>query len=439
MQQVETWMLIPFCIMLLTIAIAPLLAKRLWESNLNKLIFTLIVAIPTAVILFRHGLGRALAEQLLFDYVPFIILLGALFVVTGGIRLNYNTVATPWVNTIMLFVGYGIASFIGTTGAAMLLIRPLLEINRTRIHKVHTVLFFIALVANCGGILSPLGDPPLFLLYLRGTPFNWFSSMHDEWLMVGTVLLTIYFLLDMYYFRHKEIIGVRHIHDDEPADEDQPLTISIKGMSNAFLLGAIILCVAIINPGNIPAMGREDAPLYLRFLREIALIVIAWLSLSTTRKSIRRENHFSWEPITEVAILFIGIFTTMTPALMYLNANAASLGITSPAQFYYSAGALSSVLDNAPTAVAFHTVAKALPTMEGTTIIAGIAEPLLTAIALGAVFFGAMTYIGNGPNFMVKAIAEKEGVCMPSFFGYIFKFSLPVLLPVYILVQILFL
>ncbi|MBQ5753079.1 MAG: sodium:proton antiporter [Alistipes sp.] len=435
MQQIETWMLIPFCIMLLTIAVAPLLAKRLWESNINKLIFTLIVAVPTAIMLCHYGLGAALTEQLLFDYVPFIILLGTLFVVTGGIRLNYNTIATPWINTIMIFIGYGLASFIGTTGAAMLLIRPLLEINRSRIHKAHTILFFIASVANCGGILSPLGDPPLFLLYLRGAPFNWFATMHDEWLMIGTVLLGLYFVIDMYIFKHKEIIGVRRSEADE---DDAPLTISIKGTNNAFLLGAIILCVAIVNPGNIPAIGHEDAPLYMRFLREILLLLIAWISLATTRKSIRKENHFSWEPITEVAILFVGIFTTMTPALTFLNENATQFGISTPAQFFYSAGVLSSILDNAPTAVAFHSVAKALP-MAGDIIIAGVPETLLTAIALGAVLFGAMTYIGNGPNFMVKAIAEQEGVQMPSFFGYIFKFSLPVLLPLYILVQILFL
>ena len=436
MEQIHAWMLIPFCTMLLTIAIAPLVAKRLWESNFNKLLFTLAIALPTAVALCHYGLGSQLAEGLLFDYIPFITLLGSLFVVTGGIRLDYSTTATPWINTVMLFIGYGLSSLIGTTGAAMLLIRPLLEINHTRTHKVHTILFFIATVANCGGILSPLGDPPLFLLYLRGAPFNWFATMHDEWLMIGTLLLGAYFAIDMYIFKHKEFIGVRHSAEGE---EESPLTISIKGTNNIFLLGAIILCVAVVNPSNIPAIASPDAPLYLRFLREIMLLAIAWVSLATTRPSVRTENHFSWAPIAEVAILFIGIFTTMTPALLFLNEHAASLGISSPAQFFYSAGALSSVLDNAPTAVAFHTVAEALPATDGSAIVAGISEQLLTAIALGAVLFGSMTYIGNGPNFMVKAIAEQEGVRMPSFFGYIFKFSLPVLLPVYILVQIVFL
>ncbi len=435
MQQIELWMLIPFGVMLLSIAVAPLIAPRWWDKNINKLLYTLLVAIPTAILLVKYGLGEPLMEQILEDYIPFIVLLATLFVVTGGIKVHYSTPPTPLANSIMLIIGYCIASLVGTTGAAMLLIRPLLEINRQRTHKAHTVMFFIAMVANCGGVLSPLGDPPLFLLYLRGASFGWFQSMYEQWAFVGSCLLVIYFLIDTYIYKTKELIGIRPYAEDE---EDEPITFSISGGINALFLVATIAAVALLNGSTIPAMDVKGAPILLHHLREVVLCVIMALSLIFTGKNVRRENHFSWEPITEVAIIFIGIFVTMTPAMIYLNANAAALNIDTPAQFYYAAGALSSFLDNAPTAVAFHTVASGLPAVEGVPIVAGIAEPLLTAISLGAVLFGAMTYIGNGPNFMVKAIAENDGIRMPSFFGYIVKFSLPVLLPIYILLQIIF-
>lgn len=435
MQQIELWMLIPFGVMLLSIAVAPLIAPRWWDKNINKLLYTLLVAIPTAILLVKYGLGEPLMEQILEDYIPFIVLLATLFVVTGGIKVHYATTPTPLANSIMLIIGYCIASLVGTTGAAMLLIRPLLEINRQRTHKAHTVMFFIAMVANCGGVLSPLGDPPLFLLYLRGASFGWFQSMYEQWAFVGGCLLVIYFLIDTYIYKTKELIGIRPYAEDE---EDEPITFSISGGINALFLVATIAAVALLNGSTIPAMDAKGAPILLHHLREVVLCVIMALSLIFTGKNVRRENHFSWEPITEVAIIFIGIFVTMTPAMIYLNANAAALNIDTPAQFYYAAGVLSSFLDNAPTAVAFHTVASGLPAVEGVPIVAGIAEPLLTAISLGAVLFGAMTYIGNGPNFMVKAIAENDGIRMPSFFGYIVKFSLPVLLPIYILLQIIF-
>lgn len=435
MQHIEYWMLAPFCVMLLSIAIMPLVAPRFWGSNFKKLLFTALIAIPTTAMLVHYGLGQELLHQILDDYIPFIILLATLFVVTGGLKVHYATTPTPLANSIILIIGFCIASLVGTTGAAMLLIRPLLEINRQRSHKEHTVMFFIALVANCGGILSPLGDPPLFLLYLRGASFGWFQSMYEEWAFVGFALLLIYFLLDTYIYKTKELMGVRPAAEGE---EDEPMTFSIRGGINAIFLAATIAAVALLNGSTIPAMDAEGAPIYLHHLREIVLCLIMALSLIFTGKSVRRDNHFSWEPITEVAIIFIGIFVTMTPAMIFLNENATSLNISTPAQFYYAAGTLSSFLDNAPTAVAFHTVASGLPIGEGVPVVAGIAEPLLTAISLGAVLFGAMTYIGNGPNFMVKAIAENDGVRMPSFFGYIFKFSLRYLLPVYILLQIIF-
>ena len=429
MQTVSSWLLIPFAIMLLTVAVAPLVAKRWWESNTNKLIYVLLLSIPTSGILISCGLGDELLHQMLYDYLPFIILLGALFVVTGGIKLTCNSVATPTVNTTMLFIGYALASFVGTTGAAMLLIRPMLDMNKERLHKVHTFFIFIALVANCGGILTPLGDPPLFLLYLRGAPFSWFMEMYPQWVMVGAVLLTVYYIVDSVVFHYAEPIGVRpasHYNDEAG------FTVNIRGAKNFVLLIAVVLSVALINPTTIPAMGSHDAPLYLKFLREIVLVAIGSISWIITKSKVREDNHFSWEPITEVAIIFIGIFVTMTPALLFLNQNAANLGLTEPWQFYYAAGALSSFLDNAPTAVAFHTVAEGIA--EGGELVAGISPAILRAIAMGAVYFGSMTYIGNGPNFMVKSIAEKEGVKMPSFFGYVLC-TLVLLLPVYIAVQ----
>ena len=432
---IEPYLLIPFGVMLLSIAILPLVVPRFWGKNINKLLFVLVVSIPTAMMLSRAGLSENLKHQMLYDYIPFIALLASLYVVTGGIHIHYTTTPRPIVNATIMFIGYGLASLVGTTGAAMLLIRPLLEINRDRQYKIHTILFFIAIVANCGGVLTPLGDPPLFLLYLRGAEFSWFQTLFPQWVFVGSVLIFLYVAIDTYIWKRKEVLGVRPREVDE---EDEPIKISFSGAVNLFYLSTILLSVACINPNEIPAMAAEDAPWYMRFLREIVLVTVMLLSIISTKRRVRKVNHFSWEPITEVAILFVGIFVTMTPALLYLNANAASLGVTEPAQFFYASGALSSFLDNAPTAVAFHTVAAGLPDVAGVPMVAGVPESMLTAIALGSVLFGAMTYIGNGPNFMVKAVAENDGLRMPSFFGYIFKFSLIILLPTYILMAWMF-
>ena len=439
MEQVvhSAWSMIPFGLMLLMIAIGPLVAEHWWEKNANKLIVSLLLGIPTAVCLIMGGMVHELEHQLFNDYVPFIILLLALFVITGGIHISGDIKAKPWVNTTFLGLGWLLASIMGTTGAAMLLIRPLLTTNQQREHKVHTVLFFIALCANCGGLLTPLGDPPLFMLFLRGAEFTWFMSMWPQWLFTGMLLMLIYFALDTYYYKKEHWVALS-------ADAREHVPMRLGGSINFLYLVGVVLAVAFINSGSIPAMGEENAPLWLKYLREIVLLSLTFLSLYTTKKKVRFElNKFSWGPIVEVAVLFLGIFTTMTPALAYLNANAASLGLTDAWQFYYSTGLLSSFLDNTPTAVAFHSVATGLTADQiaafGGNMMAGIPEILLTAICIGAVFFGAMTYIGNGPNFMVKAIAEESGVKMPSFFGYMYKFSLIVLLPIYILVQLIFL
>ena len=433
----SAWSMIPFGLMLLTIAIVPLIAEHWWESNVHKLLVALVLGIPTAICLMTGGMLHELEHQLFGDYIPFIILLLALYVITGGIHLAGDIQAKPWVNTTFLGLGWLLASVMGTTGAAMLLIRPLLTTNQQREHKVHTVLFFIALCANCGGLLTPLGDPPLFMLFLRGAEFGWFISLLPQWAFVGVVLLLAYFALDTYYYKKEHWTAL-----SADVREHQPL--SLHGKTNLIYLLGVILAVAFVHAGTIPEMAEEGASLWLKYLREIILLMLIAMSLFTTKRNVRYDlNKYSWGPIIEVAVLFLGIFITMTPALAYLNANAASLGLSQTWQFYYATGALSSFLDNTPTAVAFHSIASGLTPDQmatfGSSVVAGVPELLLQAICLGAVLFGAMTYIGYGPNFMVKAIAEESGVKMPSFFGYMFKFSLIVLLPVYILVQLIFL
>ena len=444
MQEVELWTLIPFALMLLGIAICPFVIGEWWEKNSNKLIFSLVLGVPTALYLYYIGLGEKVVHQMLYDYVPFITLLCALFVVTGGLCRTGYIKASASTNTALLAIGFVLASFIGTTGAAMLLVRMLIEINRRREHKIHTMLFFTAIVANCGGVLTPLGDPPLFLLYLRGVEFVWFLKLLPQWLFTGGALLLMFYIVDSHYFKiEKQHAGrlrrLQHLMGDPTPDETiKEVKAEFKGVINIVYLAIILASVAFINPGTIPAMGEHGAPIYMKFLREIVLVVVIALSMLTTKRSVREANRFTWTPILEVAVLFIGIFATMTPAMIYLNANAASLGLDTPWQFYYSTGLLSSFLDNAPTAVAFYTIATGLPVAEGVATVAGIPEILMKAISLGAVFFGSMTYIGNGPNFMIKSIAEENGIAMPSFFGYILKFSLLVLLPVYALVQWIF-
>jgi Na+/H+ antiporter NhaD/arsenite permease-like protein len=326
----------------------------------------------------------------------------------------------------------------GTTGAAMLLIRPLIATNQQRKYVTHTILFFIALVANVGGLLTPLGDPPLFMLFLRGAEFMWFMNMLPEWLFVGGVLLAMYYALDSYYYYKKE-------HwTSKSADVREYKPLRLYGKINLVYLVGVILAVAFINPSFIPLMGNAYVPGYVHYMREIVLCVLILLSLFTTSHRVRfKKNKFSWMPITEVAILFLGIFVTMTPVLEYMRAHASQMALSEPWHFYYATGALSSFLDNTPTAVVFHTLALTLSPAEmammDSSMVAGVPEVLLRAISLGSVMFGAMTYIGNGPNFMVKAIAERRGVKMPSFFGYMLTFSLVILLPVYVLAQLIFL
>jgi Na+/H+ antiporter NhaD/arsenite permease-like protein len=314
----------------------------------------------------------------------------------------------------------------GTTGAAMLLVRPVIKTNQERSFKVHTILFFIAIVANCGGLLTPLGDPPLFMMYLRGTPFTWFSRLLPEWLFTNGLLLGIYFLVDSYYFK-KESLGAKL------RDQTYVRAIRLRGKLNLVWLAGVVLAIAFMNEQYIHAMRVHE---YLRFAREGVVAGMAGLSLVLTPRLDRVANNFTWGPIQEVACLFLGIFVTMVPCILYLEHNAQHLGVNLARHFYYASGGLSSVLDNTPTAVTFYSLALGLG-KQTSNMVAGIPYELMRAICLGSVFFGSMTYIGNGPNFMVRAIAEDNNIKMPHFFSYIFRFSLIVLLPVFVLVQLL--
>lgn len=417
---------IPFVLMLLSIAIFPLFWNHFWEKNKNKLIIAIILSVPAIIFLMSTGLSYKLYETLVFDYVPFIILLGSLFTITGGIFLSGDIEATPKVNTIFLSIGAVIASIMGTTGAAMLLIRPVIQTNKERKFKVHTILFFIGIVANCGGLLTPLGDPPLFMMYLRGAHFTWFLKLFPEWLITNFLLLIIYFIVDSYYHKKEPLQAII-------ADKTVIRPIRLQGKLNFIWLAGVVLAVAFLNGQYISFISSNH---YYKFIREAVILAMAILSLTFTTKLVRESNSFTWEPIKEVAYLFLGIFITMVPCLLYLETNAKNLGIILPHQFYYFTGLLSSFLDNTPTAVTFHSLAMGLGE-HSSSIVAGIPEELLKAISVGSVFFGSMTYIGNGPNFMVKAVAEENNIKMPSFFEYIYKFSLIVLLPIFIIVELL--
>ena len=342
--------ILPFVLMLLSIAIFPLFWNHFWEKNKNKLIIAIVLSIPVVIYLQLGGLTGKLIETIVFDYVPFIILLGSLFTITGGIFLSGDIQAKPSINTLFLAIGAVLASFIGTTGAAMLLIRPVIQTNKERKFKVHTILFFIGIVANCGGLLTPLGDPPLFMMYLRGAPFQWFFNLLPEWLFVNVILLIMYFLFDTYYYKKENKNAIR-------IDKSSIRPLKLQGKRNFIFLLMVILAVAFLNEQYLTIIHTNH---YFKFIREIVILLAAYLSLIFTPKLLRVSNNFSWHPIQEVAYLFLGIFITMVPCLLYLESNAKVLGVTTPTQFYYYTGLLSSFLDNTPTAVTFHSLALGL-------------------------------------------------------------------------------
>jgi Na+/H+ antiporter NhaD/arsenite permease-like protein len=414
--------LLPFVALLAAIATFPLMSRtrHLWEKRRFQLLVALVLGVPMGVWIWSLG-GRAEVIHALVEYGAFITLLFSLFVVSGGVFVAGDIQATPRNNTLFLGVGAVLASLIGTTGAAMLLARPLLNTNRERKHKVHTVVFTILIIANCGGLLTPLGDPPLFLGLLRGVPFLWTLKLFPEWLFVNGMLLLAYFSVDTLAYRHEEM---RDLVRD--AAEVKPL--ALRGKGSIALLGVIVASVALVPSVDLHAIHEGHAPVaaWIPF-REIVLLTAAFLSFRLgDRKTRFEDNRFEWGPIQEVAALFIGIFLTMVPALAYLAQKAPELPLNRVTFFVFSGG-LSSVLDNAPTYATFFELAKALG---GTPAVAGVREVFLVSISLGAVFCGAMTYIGNGPNFMVKAIAESDGVEMPSFGGYVTKYALVYLAPI---------
>jgi len=414
--------LLPFVALLAAIATFPLMARtrHLWEKRRFQLLVALVLGVPMAVWVWSLG-GRAEVVHALVEYASFITLLLSLFVVSGGVFVAGDIRATPRNNTLFLAAGAVLASFIGTTGAAMLLVRPILNTNRERKLKVHTVVFTILVVANCGGLLTPLGDPPLFLGLLRGVPFLWTLKLFPEWLFVNGMLLLAYHAVDSLAWRREEMPDV--VRD---AVAVKPLALHGKG--SIALLGVIVAAVALVPSVDLHAIREGHAPLaaWVPF-RELVLLGAAGLSFFLGERKTRFEdNRFEWGPIQEVAALFIGIFLTMVPALAYLAQKAPELPLNR-VTFFVFAGSLSSVLDNAPTYATFFELAKALG---GEPAVAGVKEAFLVSISLGAVFCGAMTYIGNGPNFMVKAIAESDGVAMPSFGGYVARYALVYLAPV---------
>jgi Na+/H+ antiporter NhaD/arsenite permease-like protein len=402
------WSVVPFVGLLLSIALLPLRAPRFWESHKNKGLVAFLWSLPVAAYFLFHMPHELVLS--LKDYSSFLLLLAALFIVSGGIVLKGDLKATPEVNTLFLLVGAVLANFMGTTGASMLLIRPLLKTNSERRHTTHIPIFFIFLVSNIGGLLTPLGDPPLFMGFLKGVPFFWTLKLLPVWaVMVGGVLLMFY-LFDSAQYRKEEC---RDIIRDRRRVVPLHLTGTINLLWVAGIIGGIFL----------PFPRREGV-----------MIVMAVLSLLTTKRECRSDNRFTYGPIVEVAVLFAGIFVTMIPALLLLNARGAEIGIARPWQFFWTTGALSSFLDNTPTYMAFFSLAQGLG-LNGTVM--GIPPLFLKAISAGAVFMGANSYIGNGPNFMVKAIAEENKLKMPSFFGYM-AYSFAVLIPLYVVVTLVF-
>jgi Na+/H+ antiporter NhaD/arsenite permease-like protein len=403
------WTVGPFVVMLLAIAIGPLAVPHWWESNRNKLLVSAVLGAPVLFLYLwrRPVVVLATAEE----YVSFIVLLGGLYVISGGILLRGDVQATPLINTAFLGVGAVIASFIGTTGASMLLIRAVLQTNRERRHVRHTVIFFIFLVSNIGGMLTPLGDPPLFLGYLQGVPFAWTFRLWPQWLFMSSVLLIGYFCWDTRQYARETPAALRR-------DRTQIEPLRVRGAANVLGLALVVLAVAFLH-----------AP-----WREIAIAIVASVSLWLTPAAIRRANSFTASPMIEVAVLFFGIFLTMIPALELLRARGGELGVREPAEFFWVSGVLSSVLDNAPTYLTFLALAQGLGLADE---VVGVPHAILAAISVGAVAMGANTYIGNAPNFMVKAIADEAKLRMPSFFGYMI-YSGAILLPLFIVTTVLF-
>jgi Na+/H+ antiporter NhaD/arsenite permease-like protein len=432
---IPIWAVLPFIGMLLSIAVIPLLSAHWWEHNFGKVSLMWMAITLLTMYLTTAGWSAFLevyrAEVFTTgrEYVSFIILLGALFVISGGIVIKGSLSGKPVSNLLILVAGSLLASLIGTTGAAMLLVRPLIKSIRWRRHKVHIIIFFIFLVCNIGGSLTPIGDPPLFIGFLRGVPFFWTLSLAPAWALACGLVLGMFWLIDRRLMKREPEV---------PPDMERR-SLHLEGSVNfLFLAGVmgVVLFSGLVHLGKIHlGWGRLETS---NIIRDLAMLAMAGLSLRFTPRALRQENNFNYAPIREVAILFAGIFTAMIPALMLLNARGAELGVDTASEFFWYTGVLSSLLDNTPTYMTFletarsvlhMTVAQILQSEQGTMF--------LKAISLGAVFMGANTYIGNGPNFMVRSIAEQESIRMPSFFGYML-WSIGILLPVFLVVDLVF-
>ncbi len=434
----------PFVLLLLAIAVLPLVAHHWWERNRNRGLVAAALGVPVALwLLLGPAEGVTWLGDAGLEYAAFIALLGSLFVVTGGIHIGGSLAGTPLVNVGVLGVGAAIASFVGTTGASMLLIRPLLRANAARRHKAHLVVFFILIVSNAGGLLTPLGDPPLFLGFLRGVPFDWTFRLWGPWLFMNVSLLIAFHLWDQIVFNREER---ERAGSQLEAVQEVRVPLRIDGTLNFLWLAGVVATNFVVG-----TVSREQG--WSHAVRDAVLVAgmvgMAVLSLLTTSRGVRQANQFAWAPIVEVAVIFAGIFVTMVPAMKLLDAmgHQGQFAISEPWQYFWVTGALSSFLDNAPTYVTFATIAcgvvgRQTGTEISPTALEGlVASPegaaLLAAISCGAVFMGANTYIGNGPNFMVKAIAEQSGVKMPSFFAY-FAWAVAILVPLYVGMTFLF-
>lgn len=427
---------VPFAGLLLSIALMPLLAPGFWHHHFGKVAaaWALAFLLPFAFAFGPQAAGASLVHALVAEYIPFVILLTALFTVAGGIHIRGNLHGSPGLNTAILAIGAVLASFMGTTGASMLLIRPLVRANDNRRHKAHVVVFFIFIVSNAGGSLTPLGDPPLFLGFLKGVDFFWtVGHIFPETLFLVGMLLALFYGLDSwYYHRREELLPV------DPTPDTR--AIGFDGARNFWLLGAVVGLVLMSGLWKSPvSFDVAGTPVGLPGLvRDAGLIAVTLLSLKLTPRAVHEANQFSWGPMLEVAKLFAGIFLTIIPVIAMLRAGVDGPfgaivsavtrpdGTPNPAMYFWASGALSSFLDNAPTYLVFFNTAGGDAQVLMTTL-----APTLAAISAGSVFMGANTYIGNAPNLMVKAIAEDRGVKMPSFFGYM-AWSGAVLLPLFI-------
>ena len=433
---------IPFAGLLLCIAMLPLVKAEWWEAHQPHAVvfWSLLFVLPFA---FVYGPGQAfekVLECIVDDYLTFIILLFGLFCVSGNITLEGDLAGSPRINVGLLLIGTMLSSWIGTTGASMLMVRPIIKMNAWRKRRSHIMVFFIFMVSNMGGCLTPIGDPPLLMGFMRGVPFFWSLHLLPMLLFNMAILLFAFYHLDKWAYR-------RDIAEGRKPDISKPGTeFRIDGLHNIVFL--LMIVGAVILSGVLPGMPAfqdgagnvkgihifGEVTLSFPALIEIAVILLAaWLSFRTTKQEIRRRNHFTWGAIKEVAVLFIGIFITMQPALMLLKSVGPELGLTQPSQLFWATGALSSFLDNTPTYLVFLTTAGTLGITSGiATSLGTVPAKLLSAISCGAVFMGANTYIGNAPNFMVKSISDENGVNMPSFFGYML-WSLAFLVPVFII------